>query len=82
MPVRLHPEPTNIKDAKAIAFECEIDEKKIGYDVKEVMDDVHEVVNKKIMCQFCLDQVHYRLDTFRPRIFCWNSHFQQWRLGV
>ena len=43
VPVKLPPEPTNPFDAKAIAFTCCIDGqwKRIGYVVREVLDEVH-----------------------------------------
>ena len=43
VPVRLTPEPTNEVDARAIAFQCQIDKKwkRIGYVVKEALDSVH-----------------------------------------
>lgn len=43
VPVKLDPEPNNPYDAKAIAFICFVDGKwqRIGYMVREVLDDVH-----------------------------------------
>ena len=46
VPVRLNPEPHNVKDSKAIAFQCELDRKwtQIGYVMKELLDvHVHVV---------------------------------------
>ena len=42
-PVKLVPEPTNIKDSKAIAFHCKIGCRwiRIGYVVTEILDEVH-----------------------------------------
>ena len=47
--VKLVPEPTNPKDAKAVAFMSEIDGTwtRIGYVVKEVLEHVHEAMNAK-----------------------------------
>jgi len=48
--VKLQPEPDNRYDSKAIAFLCKIDDSgwvRIGYVVQEVLDEVHEAINKK-----------------------------------
>jgi hypothetical protein len=43
--VKLHPEPNNPKDARAIAFKCIVDGQwhRIRYIVREVLDEVHEI---------------------------------------
>lgn len=43
VPVRLVPEPNNLFDSKAIAFECQLDSKwrKIGYVVHEALEETH-----------------------------------------
>lgn len=48
VPVKLHPEPDNFWDPKAIAFMCNVDEKwtRIGYVVSELADEVHEAIAK------------------------------------
>ena len=49
VPVRLNPEPHNVKDSKAIAFQCELDGKwiRIGYVVKELLGKVHAALSDK-----------------------------------
>ena len=49
VPVRLFPEPDNVKDSKAIAFQCELDGKwfRIRYVVKELLDEVHAALKEK-----------------------------------
>ena len=52
VPVKIVPEPDNQYDSKAIAFQCKVDSKwhKIGYIVREALDDVHRaLVQKKII---------------------------------
>ena len=51
VPVNLIHEPTNPRDAKALAFVCEIDGKshRVGYVVSELLEEVHDAVqNNKI----------------------------------
>jgi len=44
--VRINPEPNNQYDSKAIAFQCVIENKcsRIGYIVREALDDVHRAI--------------------------------------
>lgn len=46
VPVRLFPEPGNLKDSNAIAFQCCIagEWRKVGYVVKEALSEVHEAL--------------------------------------
>ena len=56
VPVKIEPEPTNPHDSKAICFKCKVDETwhRIGYIVKEVLDEVHQALreNKIIYVRF------------------------------
>lgn len=47
--VRIRPEPNNQFDAKAICFECLIDQKWeiIGYIVRECLDEVHKALKER-----------------------------------
>ena len=47
VPVKLHHEPDNPKDTKAIAFMCKVEDdwERIGYIFKEALDDVHKAIN-------------------------------------
>lgn len=49
VPVRFSPEPNNQFDAKANAFQCYVEGKwqRVGYVVREVLDEVHQAMNKK-----------------------------------
>lgn len=52
VPVKLIPEPDNPKDSRAIAFHCFVGEKwrRIGYIVKEALQDVHDALkNNQIL---------------------------------
>lgn len=48
VPVRLTPEPNNLYDSQAIAFECQLKDKKwrrIGYVVREALEEMHRALN-------------------------------------
>jgi len=49
VPVNIYPEPTNQFDAKAIAFKCWINDDwhRIGYIVREALDNVHDAIRTK-----------------------------------
>ena len=49
VPVRLTPEPYNMYDSEAVAFECSLDGewKKVGYVVHEVLPEVHAALQEK-----------------------------------
>lgn len=49
VPVRLTPEPYNMYDSEAVAFECNLDGewKKVGYVVHEVLPEVHAALQEK-----------------------------------
>lgn len=60
--VKLQPEPHNRYNAKAIAFQCKIDDSswvRIGYVVQEVLDEVHEAINKKKILNVRFDWIKY-----------------------
>ena len=66
VPVRLNPEPTNIKDARAIAFECNIkDQWKKVYVLKELLDDVHAAINRKEIISVKFGWIKYITDWTR-----------------
>lgn len=48
MPVTIEPESTNPYDSKAICFKCEVGGKwcRIGYIVRELLDEVHETLRE------------------------------------
>ena len=47
VPVRMRPEPTNIRDSRAVVFECKLDGKwiKVGYVVSNILDEVNAAIN-------------------------------------
>lgn len=51
VPVRMRPEPTNIVDSQAIVFECELDGKwkKIGYVVRDILNEVHTAMGSNLI---------------------------------
>ena len=48
VPVRIVPEPSNKFDSKAIAFLCQLDGEwhRIGYVVREALEDVHQTISQ------------------------------------
>lgn len=62
VPVRLRPEPNNIRDSKAIAFDCCLDGKWmcIGYVVRELLDEVHDTMNKGLIVHIEFDWIKYK----------------------
>jgi len=67
--VKLQPEPDNRYDSKAIAFLCKIDESgwvRIGYVVREVLDEVHEAINKKKILNVSFDWIKYTVHFKSP----------------
>ena len=61
--VKLVPEPENPFDAKAISFVTFCDGKwhRIGYVVREALDDVHSAMNDNQIMNVCFDWVKYRI---------------------
>ena len=74
--VRIHPEPQNPYDARAIAFECLIGTKweRVGYMVSEVLDSVHQVLQDNALVSVRLDWVKF--------ITHWSSSGPGWYCGV
>ena len=64
VPVRLNPEPHNVKDSKAIAFQCELDGKwiRIGYVIKELLDKVHAALSDKKIVNVRFSWIKYITD--------------------
>ena len=65
--VKMVPEPDNPVDAKAIAFVTFWDGKwqRIGYVVREALDDVHFAINNKQIVNVCFDWVKFRINWIR-----------------
>ena len=66
--VELVPEPTNPKDAKAIAFMCTFEDKKryrIGYVVKEILNEVHSALNNNEVTSVKFGWIKYVSDWTR-----------------
>ncbi|XP_065884179.1 uncharacterized protein [Dysidea avara] len=62
--VKLNLEPQNPRDSKAIAFICKIDDgewKRIGYVVKEAVDDVHTALNEKKILNVAFNWIRFKL---------------------
>ena len=61
VPVKLEPEPDNQYDARAIAFLCFVNDKwcRIGYVVKEALDDVHSAMKHNRIMNVALAWVKY-----------------------
>lgn len=66
--VWLMPEPDNPVDKHAIAFMCSIDDKdqRIGYVVRECLQDVHEALSRGLICKTEFAWCRYR--SFRGRL--------------
>ncbi len=61
VPVRMKPEPTNVRDARAISFECEIDSKwkRVDYVISEILDEVHAAMSARKIMSIKFDWVRY-----------------------
>lgn len=61
VPVRMRPEPTNIADSQAIVFECELDGKwrKIGYVVRNILNEVHAAMGANLIISACFKCIKY-----------------------
>ena len=59
--VRLKPEPENTHDSKAIAIQCLVDEEwhRIGYIVREALDEVHNALNQEKIVNVSFSWVKY-----------------------
>ena len=67
VPVRMIPEPTNVKDARAIVFKCKLEDKweKIRYVVKDILDEVHSAINNNLVLEVKFQWVNYISDWTR-----------------
>ena len=66
--VDLFPEPANPVDAKAVAFKCFLDDQRwhrIGYIVREALDDVHDALLSKSITNTKFGWVKFRIDLQR-----------------
>ena len=61
VPVMIVPEPENQFDSRAIAFKCQIKDKwhRIGYVVREALDDVHRALQEKKITNVTFAWVKY-----------------------
>ena len=61
VPVRLKPEPENLHDSKAVAFQCLVDGEwnRIGYIVREALDEVHIALNDGTIVNVAFSWVKY-----------------------
>lgn len=61
VPVRVHHEPDNPIDSRAIAFECKIKNewKFIGYIVREALDAVHEALESQRITEIKIEWIKY-----------------------
>ena len=61
VPVIIEPEPDNQYDSKAIAFKCKVDGKwhRIGYIVREALDDVHNALAQKLVIDVSFKWIKY-----------------------
>ena len=81
VPVKLLPEPGNKYDNKTIAFMCQINDsnwERIGYVVREALDELHEAVNNGNILNVSFDWIKYPLQD--SRVVCWNPHYTKWRM--
>ena len=75
MPISVVHEPTNPRDAKALAFVCELDGKEntIGYIVSELPDEVHDAYRAGDIVSVKLAWVRY-ITEWRARLFCRSGY--------
>ena len=75
VPVKVIPEPDNQYDSKAITFQCKVDSKwhKIGYIVREALDDVHRA-NENYFRQIRMGQVFGGMDALWTWILRRHQH--------
>lgn len=61
VPVKIEPEPENQYDSKAIAFKCRVDDKwyRIGYIVREALEDVHNALAQKLVIDVSFKWIKY-----------------------
>ena len=68
MPVKLEREPSNLVDARAIAIMCSVNDtwKRIGYIVKEALDDVHTAIEENKILNVQFDWIKYMVHFKKP----------------
>ncbi len=51
--VQLKPEPNNPRDKRAIAFQCNIEDKwhTVGYVIRELLEEVHQVIQANLITE-------------------------------
>ena len=76
VPVRVHHEPENPMDSKAIAFECQIENqwKVIGYVVREALDATHRALETNVISEIKFEWIKY--------IVHWSRSGPGWYAGV
>lgn len=76
VPVRIQPEPDNQYDSKAIAFQCYVDGKweRIGYVVRECLDQVHMGLRDNKILSVKLAWAKYRI--------CWSYSGPGYYAGI
>lgn len=76
VPVRLFHEPNNPNDSMAMAFECLLDGqwKRIGYVIKEVLQEVHEASRSNVILSVNFEWVKFLL--------CWSRSGPGFYAGI
>lgn len=76
MEVRIRPEPSDQFDAKAIRFECLIDQQWeiIGYIVRECLDEVHKALNERAILSVKIAWANY--------LVCWSRSGPGFYTGI
>ena len=76
VPVRLTKEPNNPKDSMAIAFECLLEGnwKKIGYVVKEVLEEVNEAIRDHLVLSVKFAWIKF--------LICWSKSGPGFYAGI
>ena len=69
--MKLQPEPDNQFDCKAIAIITAVEDKweRIGYMVKEALDDVHEAINNNKILSVSFAWLKYRISIIINGVF-------------
>lgn len=82
VPVDLFLEPNNPFDAKAIAFKCEIGGswKKIGYIVKEALDEVHKALKSNLVLSVKFGWVKFKMNWYKSG-FGWYAGIDITKIG-
>ena len=74
--VRLRLEPTNSKDSRAVAFDCESGNKweLIGYVVRDALDSVHHAIQNNLIMSVQFDWIRF--------ITHWSNSGPGWYCGI